>query len=374
MSKLFKSFSQADGSTTRKYGGTGLGLVISKELSELMGGTISVESIPGKYTTFSILLPLRKALAPVPTETFQDTQLIGKSALIVEDNPTNVKVLSNFLHSFGMVSCAVKNATQAMEKLNQAVCLGKRVDFALVDMKMCGLNGVELCQSIRTDSRFAAMRLIIITSSAYDKELAGLRNSGCDLYLYKPLRKRILQDALLSLITEEPVLGTVAVCRQDECILLAEDNSVNQEIVIAVLKVIGCRVDVAMNGHEAVAMYKQRKYDLILMDCMMPEMDGYVATQEIRALEKAAGKERVPILALTANAMEGDREKCLAVGMDDYLAKPIAIEVLRAKVVALLKSNVAITGCHEEGEAVNVVEPTRFDPNALSSLRNMGGG
>ncbi|MDD2724271.1 MAG: response regulator [Methylovulum sp.] len=374
MDKLFKSFSQADGSTTRKYGGSGLGLAISKELSELMGGTISVESQPGVFTAFIVHLPFRKALAPVPSPTLQKTDLLGKRALIVEDNPTNAKILTNYLLNLGMNSRIAENAARALEILEQSVQTGQHYDFALVDMKMQGMNGVELSRQIRNDQRFDKMRIVIITSSAYEDELASFRDSGCDLYLHKPLRKRSLQDALLTLIADKPG-GKAGICLQDAKILLAEDNPINQEIVKAILKVIGCDVIVAANGYEALDFYKRGDIDLILMDCMMPEMDGYMATREIRALEKATGSREIPIVALTANAMEGDREKCLAAGMGDYLAKPISIDVLRDKVITLLKTQT--TAMQPEPDKLssgqNFTDTDRFDPEALNTLRKMGG-
>jgi len=375
MEKLFKSFSQADGSTTRKYGGSGLGLAISKELSELMGGTIGVESQPGVFTAFIVHLPFRKAVAPVPSQTLQKTDLLGKRAIIVEDNPTNAKILTNYLLNLGMNSRIAENGSRALEILEESVESGKLYDFALLDMKMQGMNGVELCRQLRNDKRFEKMRIVIVTSNAYDDELASFRDSGCDLYLTKPLRKRNLQDALLKLIAEKPAEKSTSISLQDAKILLAEDNPINQEIVKAILRVIGCDVKVAANGIEAVDFYKRGGIDLILMDCMMPEMDGYMATQEIRAIEKSEGSREIPIVALTANAMEGDREKCIAAGMSDYLAKPISIDVLRDKVITLLKTQTADMKL-EPDKALpgqKLTDTDRFDPEALNTLRKMGG-
>lgn len=383
-SRLFKSFSQADGSTTRRYGGSGLGLAISKELCELMGGTIEIESEPDEYTVFTVKLFLKKALAPVVAESIPDSHLFNKRVLIVEDNSTNAKILVNYVQNFGMKSRVAENGLRALEILDQSARLGHNYDFALVDMKMRGMNGVELSQHIRNDPRFIKLRIVIITSNAFEGELTSIRASGCDLYLFKPLRKRILQDALLSLVVDKKIISKIPVDQQDARILLAEDNTINQEIVKAILKVIGVRVELAVNGLEALAIFKQGGCDLILMDCMMPEMDGYTATREIRAYEKEIGAKPIPILALTANAMEGDREKCLAAGMTDYLTKPISIEALRNKVITLLN-----TKPREESRVVVEVAPApipvvipaptestpviRFDPNALNTLKNMGG-
>jgi CheY-like chemotaxis protein len=378
--KLFKSFSQADGSTTRKYGGSGLGLAISKELTELMGGQIEVESEPGEYTVFTVKLFLKNAFGAVVTETYAYSHLFNKRVLIVEDNSTNAKILANFVQNFGMKSRIAENGLRALEILDQSTRLGHDYDFALVDMKMRGMNGVELSRHIRNDPRFVKLRIIIITSNAFEGELASIRASGCDLYLFKPLRKRILQDAMLSLVVDKKTITKIPVNQQDARILLAEDNAINQEIVKAILKVIGCRVELAVNGLEALTIFKQGGCDLILMDCMMPEMDGYTATREIRAYEQAIGAVPIPILALTANAMEGDREKCLAAGMSDYLTKPISIEALRNKVITLLNVKPLVENPEVELEPPVAITPpaesaslNRFDPSALNTLKNMGG-
>jgi len=372
MSKLFKSFSQADGSTTRKYGGTGLGLTICKELSELMDGTIRVQSEPGVGTEFIVRLPLRKALAPIPTKAYQDNALHGKRVLIVEDNPINAKILTSYLLSFGMNSRIAENAARALEILDQTARLGQGYDIALVDMKMLGMNGVELSQHIRNDTRFAKMRIVIITSSDYEGELASIRASGCDLYLYKPLRKRTLQDALLKLMAKNQASSDIQTRLQGLRVLLAEDNPVNQEIGKAMLNVMGCSVEVAVNGLEALNIFKRGNIDLILMDCMMPEMDGYTATREIRILEEAAGNSHIPILALTASAMQGDREKCLDAGMNDYLTKPFLQQALRNRIVALLESTTTrITP--ESSISSQIAGTVSFDPTPLNTLRKMGG-
>jgi signal transduction histidine kinase/DNA-binding response OmpR family regulator len=373
MSKLFKSFSQADGSTTRKYGGTGLGLVICKELSELMGGTIRVQSKPGEGAVFIVQIPLRKALAPIPAKACQDKILHGKHALIVEDNPINAKILTNHLFSFGMSYCVAENGARALEILDQAARLGQSYDIALVDMKMLGMNGVELSQHIRNDARFAKIGIVIITSSAYEGELASIRASGCDLYLYKPLRKRALQDALLSLMAKKQASGDRQIRLQGLRVLLAEDNSVNQEVGKAMLNAMGCSVEVAVNGLEALNIFKCGKIDLILMDCMMPEMDGYTATREIRLLEKAVGDSHIPILALTASAMQGDREKCLAAGMNDYLTKPFLQQALRNRIVALLKSTTTGITSESGNLSSQITDTVSFDPTPLNTLRTMGG-
>ena len=373
MSKLFKLFSQADSSTTRKYGGTGLGLIICKELSELMGGTIHVQSKPGEGTVFIVQLPLRKALAPVPYKLHRDDNLRSKRALIVEDNPTNAKILASYLINFGMNYRIAENGVRALEILDQTARFGENFDIALIDMKMLGMSGAELSQHIRNDARFTKMHIIIITSSGTQDELASIRASGCDMHLHKPLRKRTLQDALLNMISKKQSSNELHNRLQGLRVLLAEDNPVNQEIGKTMLNVMGCDVEVAVNGLDALNIFKLGKTDLILMDCMMPEMDGYSAAREIRILEKATGGSPIPILALTANAMEGDREKCLAAGMSDYLAKPFLQQALRNKIISLLESKSLRITPEPGSSSSQTAKPASFDPEPLKTLRKMGG-
>jgi len=385
ISKLFKSFSQADGSTTRKYGGTGLGLVICKELTERMDGHIEVASQPGTGSTFTLHLPLQKALAPVTLDNGQVRQLHGKSALIVEDHSVNAKSISHYLFNFGMSSQIAENGARALEILDQTNRKAQGFDFALLDMNMIGMSASQLTRYIRHDDRFAAMRIIILTNGEQENELLNIRASGCDIYLHKPLRQYTLQTALCNLLgntetsLDEPNLSGLSV-------LLAEDNPVNQKITQIMLNTMGCEVTLAENGRQAVDLFEQTKFDLILMDCMMPEMDGYTATQAIRQLEEAKNHSSVPILALTANAMDGDREYCLSVGMTDYLAKPFLQPSLRHKIENLIKP-VSSYNHHPAMPKPIFSEPAPpnisstpapetakpFDPAALATLRNLGG-
>lgn len=372
MPKLFNPFSQADGSTTRKYGGTGLGLVICKELCGLMGGTISVQSKPGEGSEFNVQLPLRHALAHVSSEALWDSNLTGKRALIVEDDLSAANTLACYLASFGMNTLIAENGARALEILDETARLGQSYDIAFVTMKMTGMNGVELSQRIRIDERFAPMHIVIMTSSTSVDELASIRSSGSDFYLYKPLRRGILQDALLKLFTKKPAISEKEARLQKLHVLLAEDNPVNQEIGKAMLDMMGCTVEVAVNGFEALNVFRHGKLDLILMDCMMPEMDGYTAAREIRTLEEAVGSSRIPILALTANAMLGDREKCLAAGMDDYLTKPFLQQALREKIIALLESKTSSKTSESSCLSSHIPSAVSYDPTPLNILRKMG--
>ncbi|ATG90852.1 response regulator [Methylomonas koyamae] len=375
LARLFQAFSQADGSTTRKYGGTGLGLVISKELCELMGGKIQVESQPQVGSVFSVYLPLRPALAPLPAKAAAQANLAGKYVLVVEDNATNAKILENHLAEFGMHFRVAKNGSHALEILDQSARSGQFFDIALLDMRMLGINGTELARRIRSDNRFTRLRLVIISSSADQAEMAEIRSCGCDVHLQKPVYRRTLQDTLLRLLPPgaEATAETKPVTPPPGLrILLAEDNPVNQKICSAMLRQLGYTLTCAGNGQEVLDLFQTEPADLILMDCMMPVMDGYTATQRIRALEQAGGGKRTPIIALTANAMEGDREKCLRAGMDDYLSKPFLQKTLHDKIRALIGDSqpgpAPAPALAQAGTGL-----TAFDSAELRSLRQIGG-
>ncbi len=365
LSQLFKPFSQADGSTTRKYGGTGLGLIISKDLALLMGGNIEVTSAPGSGSEFRLKICVQPALAPMPLSV-EPSELHGKRVLIVDDNPTNALLVKKHSLEFGMIPRVAENNATALEFLEQSVQQGQLFDLALLDMKMQGMSGAELSSHIRADPRFDTMRLVILTSNAFESEQAAMHESGCDLYLSKPLRKKVLHDALLSLFAIKNTPETTALGLH---ILMAEDNPVNQEVGRAVLDKLGCTVILANNGLEALELWRQGGMDLILMDCMMPKMDGYESARRIRDEEIRLGRKRIPIIALTANALEGDQERCLATGMDDYLSKPFRIDALRAK----LKRFTGTSNINRQLSASLPAGNPRMNPEPLAMLRNMGG-
>ncbi len=325
MSRMFKVFSQADGSTTRQYGGTGLGLAISRELAELMGGTITIDSVPGKGAsfTFSLLLPAAREQLP---QAYFGNDLKGLRLLVVDDNPTNADILRRHAEEWGMAPSDVSSGREALALLKAGNDAGRRFDAALLDVTMPLMDGIELLQRIRKDPVQGDLPVIMLTSTDFRGDLAEIRAAGCAAHLYKPLRKKLLYDTLRTVCkprestTEvkafvKPLLGVR--------VLLAEDNEVNQEVALAILNSLGCQVRLASNGQEAVDINQHDIFDVILMDCQMPVKDGYSAASEIRAWESERGAGgHVPIIALTANAMLGDREKCLDAGMDDYLSKP----------------------------------------------------
>jgi signal transduction histidine kinase/CheY-like chemotaxis protein len=331
---LFRSFTQADASTTRKYGGTGLGLAISKQLVEMMGGEIELSSEPGKGTRFSFGIEASVVEDVAPTAT-PARDLQGLRVLIVEDNPTNRTILHEQVTSWGIHDGMAENGTQALELLRAAAAQGAPYHLALVDMKMPGMDGLELAQAIKAEPAVPGLPVIMLSSMLSPGETASAREAGIAAHLTKPVRQADLRRAIAAAAGfAAPIAQAAAGAPDDERIdarvLLVEDSAVNQEVAVAMLKGLGCDVRLAENGREAIDAVSRRRFDVVLMDCQMPEMDGFEATRSIRKREAArkGAARRVPIVALTANALGGDRARCLAAGMDDYLAKPFKKEQL----------------------------------------------
>jgi PAS domain S-box-containing protein len=329
--KLFQVFSQADSSTTRKYGGTGLGLAISKQLVELMGGQIGFTSEAGHGSTFWFTAGFDKQAPGAKTAAAKPDQ-INLHVMIVDDNQTNRRILEELLQGWGMRSCAANGAQEALEKLQDSA--HNPVDAVLVDMHMPGMNGITLAHVIKSDPAIAKTRVILLTSLGKLMDDDKLAEMGVDACLVKPVKRARLYECLTGLskgkgapaapASEAPApKPPIVLADQPLRILLAEDNLINQRVAVAQLKKLGYLPDVVNNGVEAVEMSGRKPYDVILMDCQMPQMDGYEATEQIRLREKAEGREPVYIIAMTANAMQGDREKCLAAQMSDYLSKPV---------------------------------------------------
>ena len=333
MGRLFQSFSQADSSTTRKYGGTGLGLAISKRLSELMGGHMWVESDGrGKGSTFLFNIEVPTAeLPPARQRDFVGVQpeLTGKHLLIVDDNATNRRVLSLQTAKWGMASRDTESPLEALRWLDA----GETFDLAILDMHMPEMDGLALARQIR--DRHAALPLVLFSSLG--RREAGDNAQLFSAYLAKPIRQSHLFDTLIGLLAQDAAPRVAAApakaqidpemaARHPLRVLLAEDNVVNQKLALRILQQMGYRADLASNGIEAIESVERQTYDVVLMDVQMPEMDGLEASRRINA--RWQPHERPRIVAMTANAMQGDREMCLAAGMDDYLTKPIRVDRL----------------------------------------------
>ncbi len=351
--RLFQKFSQADGSTTRKYGGTGLGLVITRQLAELMQGAVGIESELNRGSTFwvDLLLPHDQG---EPLVLLQSTSLAGVRVLVVDDTEVNRRIMTEQLTHWAMRPTGVSTGADGLRRLDEARNAADPFQVVIVDYLMPGMDGEAFGRAVRVRPEFAEIRLIVTTSSGQRGEGDRFRNAGFDGYFVRPVRQSSLRAALSAVLSASntprpfvtrhslaeakavlPASGSGLQGRIGDApfastrVLLAEDNLVNQKVAVRMLERLGCRVDIAANGQEALAMSAQFRYDLIFMDCQMPELDGYEAATAIRQREGAG--RHTPIVAMTANAMAGDREKCLAAGMDDYLPKPVKPEELAHK-------------------------------------------
>ena len=334
---LFSAFTQADGTTTRRFGGTGLGLTISRQLVELMGSTIKVTSAEGLGSTFSFTLSMEISESEPLESKRVDHALEGIKALIVDDNTTNREILRHYLTAWGIEHSDCDNGQKALELMQQALADGKPYELILLDMDMPYMDGLMLSKEVEKDPELAKSRRIMLSSAGFITR-AKQQEVGISACLSKPFRQSRLLDTVMQIMHEhhvrqnehQPVVDDNPAFSSTIKLLLVEDNIVNQKVAISMLKKIGLsEPEIANDGKEAVSMSQSNEYDLILMDCQMPSMSGYEATGLIRKREQNHRLPRIPIIAMTANAMQGDREKCIASGMDDYLSKPIKAETLR---------------------------------------------
>jgi two-component system, sensor histidine kinase and response regulator len=378
--RLFQAFSQADGSTTRKYGGTGLGLAISKRLVEMMSGEIGVESTPGVGSTFWFTARFEKQANVSARDPKSDHDLQGVRVLVVDDNATNRRIVRLQLKSWNIASDEASNADDALAVLRRECAAGQPFDLVVLDMQMPTTDGLQLARDIKADPALANTRLVMMTSLGKSEHDAAISEAGVLLCLTKPVKQSKLYDALATVMSNSnsgvpetltanassaPTFVTPSISRGNARILVAEDNPVNQKVILRQLSKMGYAADAVANGLEVLQALTHIPYDLVLMDCQMPEMDGYAATAELRRRSDSSG--RVPIIALTAHAMEGDREKCFAAGMDDYISKPVKVDELQVKLAHWLSRRPSID--------IKTVTPVVTDePVDMQLLRGVADG
>jgi two-component system, sensor histidine kinase and response regulator len=355
-SLIFEAFAQVDSSTTRHYGGTGLGLAIASQLVELMGGRIWVESTPGKGSTFHF----KVSLGVSPDQRWGSvatslTELLHLPLLVVDDNSTNRRILSDITSTWGMQPVAVDSGSAALAAMESANVVGRPFRLAIIDGHMPEMDGFELAQRIRTDPHLANAVVLMLTSASQRGDADRCRKLGIAGYLLKPIRKSELLAAILAVLEQgkrgsNPPLVTrfnLPRTRRRLRVLVAEDNPVNQTVIQRMLEKMGHAPTIAPNGKEALSQLANAPFDVIFMDVQMPEMDGLSATRKIRENEQATGK-RIPIVAMTAHAMKGDRERCLEAGMTAYISKPVNSRAVEETLRQLFQSDSTTTDTHPE--------------------------
>lgn len=365
---LFQPFSQGDISTSRKYGGTGLGLAISQRLVEIMGGRLEVESTPGRGSKFWFSVHFAECLTPTPkTEYKIDTRFRGAHILCVDDNAINREIVKHQIDNWGMNCTVAINAAEALSMLKKAASENKSYPLALIDHAMPGMGGIELVQIIRQLKEIADTPVILLSSLGTSLPTEELEKYKIFATLTKPIKQEILYDSISAALnhvnaesgiftnSKQPISRKQ---RNKARILLAEDNTINQQVALHMLDKFGYRADIATNGIEVLEHLKKVSYDLILMDCEMPEMDGYTTTKKIRQLEK---NKHTIIIAMTAHALMGEREKCLNIGMDDYISKPIDMRILSKTIEKWLTQKKVIKEKSYENKLENFSEKKQDD-------------
>ena len=378
MGRLFKSFSQLDPSATRKYGGSGLGLVISRQLVNLMGGEIAVDSMPNMGSTFWFTATFEKrGSAPVASK----GELQGMRVLAVDDNVTHCEIICEQLNHWKFAAEYAPNGAEALEKMRAAEAAGAPFSVAIVDMMMPGMSGVELGAAILADPRLRKTVLVMLTSLEGELDETRLRALGFTGYMCKPIKQSALFDVIMRAIAEKqrgratepvPVVSAAPPKAQPKIrVLLAEDNEINQMVALEMLHRGGYTCDVVPDGEAAVEAVMKGGYGLVLMDCQMPKVDGFEATMRIRRHEELSGKRRIPIVALTANAIKGDRERCLDAGMDSYLTKPVDPVRLIEAVRAVESASVDSAPVAPESPGETGKEPIRYGELVDRCMGNM---
>jgi CheY-like chemotaxis protein/HPt (histidine-containing phosphotransfer) domain-containing protein len=341
---VFEAFTQEDASTTRHFGGTGLGLTISTRLVSLMGGRIWLESELGRGSVFHFVLPFEIRTTSTTSTQRALKDLRGMRVLIVDDNATNRRILEETLNRWGLQPTVVDGAGAAMHAFDYSLQSGGPFRFALIDFQMPDVDGFGLAERIRKRPEFDSTAILMLSSVGHRSDAKRSRQLGISVYLTKPVRQSVLLDAILAVLDGEEdtslndsgIRETVATeADRPLRILVAEDNVINRRVLVAILERKGHVVTVAVNGHEAVLAAAENTFDLALMDVQMPEMDGLEATAAIRTAERHSGLH-LPIIAVTANAMKGDIEICLNAGMDSYLSKPVNATALLALVDSMM--------------------------------------
>ena len=341
---VFQPFRQADSSTTRKYGGTGLGLAIIKQLAEMMGGGIQLKSVLGQGSSFEVTVNLPAVTgADVPLRPTWNASLSGLNVLIVDDNANNRHILLEHAVAWQMAAAGAANGADALMLLQSALEHKRPFDLAIIDMRMPVMDGLELVRVVKADANLAPLKIIMLSSLDASSDLRLVLGLGVEYCLTKPVRAVELRHCIAAAVGSgvltpqppprapaTPATAAGAAPAATAHILLVEDNAINQEIALAMLEDTGYQVALADNGRRALAACQENEFDIILMDCQMPEMDGFEATSRLRRMELEQGRRRTPVIALTANAILGDREVCLDAGMDDYIAKPYTRNALLA--------------------------------------------
>ena len=378
--QLFQAFVQADGTTTRRFGGTGLGLAICRQLVQRMGGEIGVTSQAGKGSTFWFTARFARQAAAAPSVAPRKAELRNLRVLVVDDHETNLAVLEHLLSSRAMHVQQSVNALDALGLMRAEAGRGRMFDLAILDMQMPGMDGLELARCIKKDPQLAATRIVMLTSMDRHEDPEALRESGVDGCVVKPVKQAQLFECLRTVMSTDVEVGEskptpVPLPKPVEIpaelvglrirVLIAEDNPVNQKVAACQLERFAIRPDMVGNGRLALEAASRQSYDVILMDCQMPELDGYAATRELRASE--GGNRHTWIIAMTANSLEGDREKCLAAGMDDYLSKPIKPDALAAALCTYAK-RVPKPATAKPAAMTGRI----FDPHIVAGFREMG--